>query len=308
MSKLRAGSEMDRRRFALAAGSALCASGLALAAEEKSMLWSRVEGAGRPIVFIHGWTMDHRDEVRTYESVFASRRGWRRHYIDLPGMGSSPAPADVLDLDGMLAAVLHYVDERVGEPFAIAGTSAGGYLARGVIARRRNSVLGALLRVPLVIPEDARRDRDSIKPLVRNPSITRNMTPVEHAQFGELLVQTPGYLAAKRRKNAEAVAPAKAAADQAFLAAIRLDPARYRFSFDVDAAIGRFDLPSLIIAGRQDESVGYRDAWKLAQAFTRSTFAVLDRGEHGLPIDQQPLVEALVADWLARVEESIART
>lgn len=47
-------------------------------------MWHRSEGEGRDILFIHGWTMDHRDEMRTYEPVFALRSGWRRHYIDLP--------------------------------------------------------------------------------------------------------------------------------------------------------------------------------------------------------------------------------
>lgn len=297
---------MDRRSFTLGAGAALCAPPVALAAKEKRVLWSRVEGQGRPIVFIHGWTMDHRDEIQTYEPLFARRTGWRRHYIDLPGMGASPARPDIVDLDGMLEAVLQYIDERVDAPFAIAGTSAGGYLARGVIARRRHLVLGALLRVPLVIPEDARRDRDPITPVIRDPAVMDSLGPHERAQMGDLLVQTPGYLAAKRRKLTQAVLPANAAADEAFLDPIRQDPARYRFSFDVDAAIGRFDRPSLIVAGRHDESVGFRDAWSLAQVFTRSTFAVLDRGEHGLPIDQQDLFGALVSDWLGRLDEALA--
>ncbi len=35
-------------------------------------------GAGRPIVFLHGWTLDHRLELVDYEPIFQARAGWRR--------------------------------------------------------------------------------------------------------------------------------------------------------------------------------------------------------------------------------------
>ena len=65
-----------------------------------------------------------------------------------------------------------------------------------------------------------------------------------------------------------------------------------------------FDGPSLIVTGRLDDSVGFRDAWRLVPKLTRATFVVLDRAEHGLPIDQQTLFEALVVDWLDRLSEA----
>jgi hypothetical protein len=35
-------------------------------------------GEGRPILFLHGWTMNRRLEIADYEPIFASRSGWRR--------------------------------------------------------------------------------------------------------------------------------------------------------------------------------------------------------------------------------------
>jgi len=54
--------------------------------------------------------------------------------------------------------------------------------------------------------------------------------------------------------------------------------------------------------GRQDAVVGYRDHLPLVERFARSTFAVLDVAGHGLPADRPAVVEALVADWLDRIE------
>jgi pimeloyl-ACP methyl ester carboxylesterase len=51
--------------------------------------------------------------------------------------------------------------------------------------------------------------------------------------------------------------------DAGFQAQIRDDPARYAFSFDVDALTEPLTAPALIISGRQDSIVGYRDAWKI---------------------------------------------
>ena len=63
--------------------------------------------------------------------------------------------------------------------------------------------------------------------------------------------------------------------------------------------------PTLILAGRQDAMVGYRDAWKILENYPRGTFAVLDRAGHNLQIEQETLFNALVNEWLDRVEENL---
>jgi pimeloyl-ACP methyl ester carboxylesterase len=81
----------------------------------------------------------------------------------------------------------------------------------------------------------------------------------------------------------------------------------YAFSFDVDAVAAPFEKPVLILAGRQDGIVGYRDAWGILENYPRATFAVLDRAGHNLQIEQERLFNALVGDWLERVEEQLAQ-
>jgi pimeloyl-ACP methyl ester carboxylesterase len=91
--------------------------------------------------------------------------------------------------------------------------------------------------------------------------------------------------------------------DQDFLEAIRSDPVRYGFSFDVDALPAPFPAPTLIVAGRQDFVVGYRDAWQVIENYPRGTFAVLDRASHILEFEQEGLFRSLASEWLDRVEE-----
>jgi pimeloyl-ACP methyl ester carboxylesterase len=91
-----------------------------------------------------------------------------------------------------------------------------------------------------------------------------------------------------------------------FLSQIRGQPDRYAFSFDVDDVPEPFPGPALIVTGRQDAVVGYRDAWNILEKYPRATYAVLDRAGHMLE-DKQGLVKVLIHDWLDRVEEQAAR-
>ena len=94
--------------------------------------------------------------------------------------------------------------------------------------------------------------------------------------------------------------------DEAFKARIRDNKESYSFTFDVDKMPTPFEKPSLIITGRQDCLVGYRDAWKLMNNYPRSGFVILDMAGHGLQIEQTVLFNAMVNEWLDRVRSGLA--
>ena len=200
--------------------------------------------------------------------------------------------------------VARFLDEVVGAaPLVLVGTSAGAYLARGVVVARAAAIDGLLLRVPLIIPDDRQRTVAHFTPLVADPDLIAALGDDAHT-LGGVLVQRAGYVDALRAKQRSLIGPSELESDTAYLASIRDDPARYAFSFDVDALAQPFDRPTLIIAGRQDTEVGYQDAWRILEKYPRASFAVLDRAEHRWPIDEHALFDALVGEWLARVEEA----
>jgi pimeloyl-ACP methyl ester carboxylesterase len=257
-------------------------------------------GEGRPILFLHGWTMNRRLEIADYEPVFASRGGWRRLYPDLPGMGLSVAH-DIHCQDDMLAALLAFIDKVLpGQRFVLGGTSLGAYLARGIALRLRERVEGLMLRVPCIVPDTSRRILPRSEPLVRDEALMSALDPAERTALGDVLVQAPEYLEAMRAKMRDLVLPAMAACAP-FVPEMRLDPKRYAFSFDLAAAEKGFDKPVLIVAGRQDTTVGYRDAWEILESYPRGTFAVLDRADHVWPVESPSLLRVLVDDWLERI-------
>jgi pimeloyl-ACP methyl ester carboxylesterase len=218
-------------------------------------------------------------------------------------MGQSVAHA-IRSQDDMLAALLAFIDKVLpGQSFVLAGTSLGAYLARGIAAQLGDRVDGLMLRVPCIVPDTARRTLPRAEPLVRDEALLAKLDSTERTALGDVLVQAPGYLEAMRAKMHDLVLPAMAASAP-FVPEMRLDPKRYAFSFDLAAAEKSFSRPVLIVAGRQDTTVGYRDAWDILESYPRATFAVLDRADHVWPVESPNLLAALVDDWLTRIAKS----
>jgi pimeloyl-ACP methyl ester carboxylesterase len=248
-------------------------------------------GNGTPVLAIHGWTPDHRLMLGCLEPLFATRPGYRRLYPDLPGMGRTPAPPSVASSDDILAELELFVTEHIGdgEPFLLAGESYGGYLARALARSRPGQVLGLALICPIGTKvEHAERTVPEHRVLRPDPSLQAPAT-----DFAEMaVVQSATTL---HRYLAE-IQPGLDAADSTAMARIRR-----RWTLSTDPESGPpFDRPALILAGRQDATVGYVDQFALLEHYPRATFAVLDVAGHNLQIEQPALFESLMSDWLER--------
>ena len=276
--------------------------------ETVSLLSSHEIGDGLPVLIIHGWEMSLEVEKQAFEPVFSKAHGLRRIYVDLPGMGATPAN-NVRDLDDMYSRLVQFIDARLGKSrFLLAGSSAGAYLARAIAQKYVDGVDGLLLRVPLIEPKDGLRDLDPFQPLVRNEQLMSSMSGEDKKLLGDVLIQTPAYIESLKAKY-EVVGSALKAADNKVLDPIRADPQRYHLSIDLDDKESKKLLaPTLILCGRHDDVVGYRDSLRLLELYPRSTYVVLDRGRHGLPVDEDGVFESLIRDWLTRVEEWRGRT
>ena len=118
-------------------------------ADRPSTLHFTEHGAGLPIVNLHGWPAEHGQMMAMMEPLFASRPGWRRIYVDLPGMGLSPGPDWLVSHDQMLEAVSDFIGAVVGDQrVVLAGHSYGAALARGLMAQDGSRVGAAFLLSP----------------------------------------------------------------------------------------------------------------------------------------------------------------
>lgn len=269
----------------------------------ESILSFQEIGQGLPVLLIHGWEGNGQVDMADFEPVLAKLPGLRRIYVDLPGMGKTPG-TNVKNLDDMYNMLVKFIDAKIGtSKFLLTGSSCGGYLARALAQKYTSQVDGLLLRVPLVEPKYSMRSLDTLRPLIENKELMASLSEEERKSFGDVPVQTHAYISALRAKIVNVYNPSTAMADASVLGPIRDDPERYQLSWSLDDKDVKFLAPTLILCGRHDDSVGYRDSLRLLELYPRSTYALLDRGIHGLPIDETGLFEALVRDWITRVHE-----
>lgn len=252
-------------------------------------------GEGRPIVLIHGYGVDHRIMKGCMEPVFIQRGGWRRIYLDLPGMGLTRSYDGIADSDDMLEAVLEVIDQLLpGERFCVAGQSYGGYMARGIVQKRSGQVDGVALICPMIVPEFAERDLPEHLVLRQDEAFVRSQTGKdfqEYCQMGAVLD------AGTWQRYNEDIVPGCQLSDESFLEQVKT---RYGFTFPLETIL--FNKPGLLLTGRQDTSTGYRDAWTVLECYPRMTFAALDTAGHNLQIEQPVLFNTLVQEWLDRVK------
>jgi pimeloyl-ACP methyl ester carboxylesterase len=236
-----------------------------------------IVGNGKPILILHGSTLDHRHMMDTLEPVFESLNGWQRIYVDMPGHGLSPPQDNILSQDDLLAAVMEFARNTLpNERFAIIGESRGSYIARGIVHLCPELVTGAALFVTGGSPTSDPERLPIHKVMEPDPSIRSELSDGDVGYFENVMVVQRRDIV-KKWRNSKAPAKHLWNAEQEARVGTKFD-----FSFHVRGETSIFDGPSLIVAGRQDKMSGYLDSVDLLPEFPRATLAVLDSAGHGL--------------------------
>lgn len=235
---------------------------------------------GVPVLVLHGAGVDHREPEACFEPALRAVGGLRRLYPDLPGAGRTPAPARIASADDVREVLVGLIDALVGPgPVLLVGHSAGAYYAQGVAARRPGQVAGLAMVCPLLAGV---RDVPEHRPVVRDDELGDD-------EFrGYFVVQTPAML----ERYEQVVAPGAALADAA--AAQRIG-ARW----ELTAPGPPYGGPTLVVAGRQDSTVGFAGALDLLGTPSRTSVAVLDGAGHALPHEQPAALGALLRAWVS---------
>ncbi|MBJ8053171.1 alpha/beta hydrolase [Bacillus cereus] len=256
-------------------------------------IYYEIVGEGKPVIIIHGCAPDHRLMKRCMESVFQKYEGYQRIYIDLPGMGKSNAPDWINSSDRIVEVLITFIEEIISaEEFLLVGESYGGYLARGILSKMFERVNGLLLVCPVVVAQPGKRLLPDKQVIVRDEEFLKTLTSTEREEFCELAVVANEYTY-KRFK--EEIKPGLDVANYEFI-----DRLQKNYSLTLDFHRKKYEKPVLLLAGRQDISVGYQDIVRIIEDYPRATLAVLDMAGHNLQIEQPDLFESLVWEWIRR--------
>lgn len=249
-----------------------------------------VIGSGTPVLIIHGWGISKLTMKGAFEPVFTELEGYKRYYIDLPGMGNS-GHGDVKNSDDMLELIHGFAVDVIGEPFIIAGQSYGGLLTRGFVNKYPDLIKKIILLVPCIIPGVRQGRVEPLKVVEKDDELLSSLTKEERDNFTMMNVLLTKDVWERYNKY---LLPALNSADWEFLNNVL----EGSFSFDPDDLKDPCTKPSLIIAAKQDTEVGYKDQFDLMQKYTNATYCAVERAGHNLQIEQPEIFEGLVKNWL----------
>jgi pimeloyl-ACP methyl ester carboxylesterase len=235
------------------------------------------------------------------EPVFQSMDAkWQRIYFDLPGMGRTPGKPWITGSDQMLEVVLAFIDAVIpNRHFLVAGQSYGGYLARGVVNKRAAMVDGLLLICPMVDERTRLAHAPAHQVLEKDETLLQSLSKEEREGFESIGVVLDRWSWERYRNE---VLPGLKLADQEFLSKYLGQNVPY--SFELEEPNQPFLKPTLMVAGRQDAMVGYRDLWSIIESYPRASYLLLDKAGHSLHIEQDRLFSELVKEWLGRLPET----
>jgi pimeloyl-ACP methyl ester carboxylesterase len=245
-------------------------------------------GYGSCVLAIHGAYSTHHELASALEPLFAPEDGYRRIYPDIPGMGMSPPHDSIQSSNDVVDLFDQFIDAQIGQgPLVVIGHSYGAHLARGLAVRRPRQVSGMALICPLIPgamnPEShtvVQSDIDAAALL--DPSLVD-----EYVRY--FVVQTEETL---QRFN-DAVVPSMGHFDGDSVERIMS-----QWTLDPDPDETQFDAPTLILTGRHDSWVGYREQANLVDRHPRASYVVLADTGHALPHERPDLLTALLDDWL----------
>ncbi|WP_425448283.1 alpha/beta fold hydrolase [Dethiothermospora halolimnae] len=243
-----------------------------------------VKGSGKPILLFSGFATDMNTMKNCMEPIFSKKSGWKRIYVDHPGVGDTLVGIDIKGPKDFFNTILEFVEAVIGkkERFVLAGYSFGGYISRYILNHKFNMVDGLLLINPLIFPG------------IENCDIDTNVKEIKNADKGTQ----------EKIEKRTAIDIDKSMAKTNFEFLNMLKDTGHEFIIEIDNFNKSFEKPTLILTGRQDNAVGYRDAFKIIDKYPRASYCVLDKSGHTIQIEQEELFNKLVEEWLYRVEEN----
>ncbi|MEJ2278205.1 MAG: alpha/beta hydrolase [Candidatus Lokiarchaeota archaeon] len=266
---------------------------------EKIAINYELFGKGTPIIFLPGYGLDNISTISTYEPILKDSKEWMRIYPDLPGTGKTEAADWITSADDFLKIFEDFINTIIpNQDFLVVGESYGGYLAQGLLKNHFSHIKGICLLFSVVEPNHSRRKVEQFIVFEQDKKLLAHLNPKERKEFSEwVVIQNEKTW----KSYKEGIINSQKYTNEKFLTKIQQNA--YGFSFNMAKEIPQCDFPALILTGRQDSSVGFKDAWSLIDRFPRASFVALDKAGHCLEIEQEEIVKVLFLEWLDRVEK-----
>jgi len=260
---------------------------------DDQMIYYDVKGEGLPLIILHGLYLDSITMINAIEESSISSSGFKRIYIDMPGMGQSPAHSLENNSDTILELLTKLIEKLVANrAFIIMGYSYGGYIARGIAKKFMNQVIGEVLICPVVVPQLSERKVASIAHQDIDRKFFDSLPPLKQEELLErmVVINERTY----RRSEVDFLR-AKALANPGFLKT--LFSGKYASDYiEQDHRIHNHK--TLFLLGYQDTSVGYQDVLDLLIYYPHANVNILTDASHSFFLEHPSQFEAIISAWL----------
>ncbi|WP_044642618.1 alpha/beta fold hydrolase [Risungbinella massiliensis] len=262
--------------------------------KKDTQLYYEVVGNGEPLLVLHGFAVDHRILFNTIENVLKhSAKEYRRIYIDLPGMGKSPAPSNIHNADELLELLISFIDEVIGkEKFSVIGNSYGGYLSIGITKKLSHQVNRLVLLAPVIVADFQKRKLPQKKVAVREEiDYSGNEIAFEDYESMAVNITKNSFI-----RYLEEIYPALQIAQFDYLNNYQSNG--YQFSFESILFDSTYTTEVLMVLGKQDNVVGFEDALSIQDSLPNIQTVILENAGHNLQLDQPDKVEKEIQSFL----------
>lgn len=253
-------------------------------------------GEGLPLIVFHGLSLDSTSMMNAVENTTIGLKGFRRIYIDMPGMGQSQPHTLTNNTDTMLDLMAECINELVQDrPFIVMGYSYGGYIAQGIAKRFPYQVIGEVLICPVVIPNN---DKRQLAKIFHHEIDVAYLTTLSDAEQRKMMAKMVVINERTCHRVEADFFRAYALANKSFVKTLYSEsnyPSKY-----IDQHTMIHEHKTLIFLGYQDNVVGYQDIMDRLTNYPKATVSLMTNASHSFFLEQPKEFERKLNSWLSQ--------
>ncbi|MDX1977817.1 MAG: alpha/beta hydrolase [Pseudanabaenaceae cyanobacterium bins.68] len=255
------------------------------------------EGGGIPVIFLHGFLGNSQMWRSLVENLAQISPGFSWVGVDLLGFGGSAKPDLKYQIWDQVQFVAELIKAKGWEQFYVVGYSYGGWAGAAIACEQIKGMKALVLIAPAGIRDDQFVGRYwHLRPLLwSSPLVDLGLAVVARlANIFNQAAQVRGIIQARQALQAQPVA-------KSFLR----DRLRPEDAIDtLEAKIHQIDLPTLVIAGSEDQTIPLWHCQAYAQGIPAARLEVLVGADHDLVVSQEAEIASLIAEFLASVNRN----
>jgi 3-oxoadipate enol-lactonase len=245
-----------------------------------------VQGDGMAVLFIHGFPLDR----TVWRHVIPPLTGRRRIAPDLRGLGLSDAPASGYSIPQYADDMVALLDLLGVESCIACGLSMGGYVAFDMVRRYPERIAGLIL-------VNSRAEGDGPAARDARDEMIRMVEQEGTGALADLLV--PKLLAPESQTAMPPVVERvrtmiESAPPDGVTGALRAMKERP----DASDLLGRIAVPTLVIAGREDQLIPVDHARSMAAMIPGAQFTLIPGAGHLVPLEQPGPTSRVIGEFL----------